>query len=302
MERLIQRVVLPRHPRLGRNVNHDSASKAFRVQPRRADALHTTRHDAFLPIFDQGSVGRCTGCAGTAAIYRHPYVSGVVKPWHYRPNLDGATDLYSDATIADDFPGQYPPDDTGSDGLSIAKVLKAKGVISGYRWAFTLAEALAQLQDTPVITGIPWYNSMFDTTSAGHAGHIVVRQDSGLAGGHEICADELIVPGGTLAAGDLQGQLGQVWVGGPNSWGDSWGDHGRWYMTAAEWGSLLAQQGDVTAFVPNTQPAPTPVVDEKAAGDTLWSAARKWASERHTGANASAAKAVQAWAASTGRS
>ncbi len=312
METLIRQVVLPRHPRLGRNVNHHSASRAYPVQPRRTDRLTTTRHESFIGVLDQLDIGRCTGTAGVAAIYRRPFVSGVVKPWYYRPTLDGATELYSDSTRDDPFPGVFvfppPPgsgEDTGSDGLTIAKVLKRRGIISGYRWAFTLLQALAQIQDTPVITGLPWYNSMFDTTSDGHAGHIVVRPDSGMAGGHEICADELIVPGGALSAAEAESQLDRIWVGGPNSWGTSWGDEGRWYLTAREWALLLSQRGDVTAFVPNTEPAPeptVPVVDEAAAGDALWASTRKWAGKPHLFSNKRAAAAVRRWAKATGRS
>lgn len=305
MERLIERVVLPHHPRLGRNVNRDSQSRAYRVSPTRTARLSSTRHEAFIPILDQDSVGACTGDAGTSAIYHEPYMTAQLRPWLYPPNQDGALALYSEATNIDPFPGEYPPTDTGSDGLSIAKVLKARGVISGYLWAFTLAEALAQLQDTPVITGLPWLNSMFDTTSDGHPGHVQVRQDSGLAGGHEICADELIVPGGGLGASEVPGRLSDIWVGGPNSWGTSWGDGGRWYMTAAEWGWLLSQQGDVTAFVASTEPAPEPavppVVDETAAGDELWASVRKWAASPHMFSNNRAAANVRKWAKRTGR-
>lgn len=312
MDRLITRIVLPAHPRLGRNVNHDSASRAYRVAPRQTGTLTTTRHESFLPIFDQGDIGRCTGCAGDNAIYRRPFSTGkVVTPWRYRPDLDGATRLYSESTKIDPFAGEftYPPpggEDTGSDGLSIAKVLKRDGIISGYLWAFTIREALAQLQDTPVITGVPWYQSMFDTTADSHAGHVVINPASGLAGGHEVCVDEIIVPGNTADLDSLN--LTQVWVGGPNSWGTSWGDGGRWYWTAAEWAWLLSQRGDVTAFVPSTQPEPVPdvpdvpAVDESAAGDVLWSSVRKWAGKPHVFSSKRAAKAVRRWAKDTGRS
>lgn len=309
MDRLIERVVLPSHPLLGRNVNHDSASRAYRVQPRRAGVIRPVRHESHIAILDQGQLGSCTGNAGVSAIYHHPYPGDTSKPYPgYGPDEAGAVSLYSAATQIDPYAGEYPPEDTGSDGLSIAKVLKAKGVISGYLWAFTLAEALAQLADTPEITGLIWYNSMFDTTDSGHAGHLVVRQDSGVAGGHEICVDEVITPSNaTVDVAQLSSMADQIFVGGPNSWGRSFGDDGRWYMTAREWGSLLAQQGDVTSFVaaslPEPQPQPDPgTVDEKAAGDKLFRSVPKgWLKVNHVGDNAKAAKAVKAWAKATNR-
>ena len=38
-------------------------------------------------------------------------------------NAEGfAVKLYEDATVVDGYPGEYPPDDTGSSGLAICKV------------------------------------------------------------------------------------------------------------------------------------------------------------------------------------
>jgi len=231
-----------------------------------------------------------------AAIYRDPFAfAGVDTVWPFAPNQDGAVALYSAATAVDPFQGTYPPDDTGSDGLSIAKVLKARGIISGYLWAFTLDEALAQLMRTPVLTGVPWLESMFETDSTGHPGHVVIRADSKSAGGHELCVDELVV--------GSKPDRSDWWVGGPNSWGTGWGDGGRWYWTVPEWGWLLSQRGDVTAFVPRTKPAPDPEpAPGDPAGDALWSEVRNWARSPQAYPEASAASAVRTWAKATGRS
>ncbi len=298
MAREIVRIVLPSHPLLGRNVNHDSASRAYRVSPPRRVDWRNVRHQAFMGMLDQLNIGRCTGCAGVAAIYHSPYVSGVVKPWFFGPDLNGATALYSAATAIDPFAGQYPPTDTGSDGLSIAKVLKSKGIISGYLWAFTLEEALAQLLETPLMTGLPWLNSMFNTTTTGgRRGHVVVNKASGFAGGHEICVDELIV--------GSQPDRSDWWVGGPNSWGPSWGDGGRWYLKVPEWGWLLSQRGDVVALVPRSEPAPepapTPDSGADQAGDDLWAAVGSWANRPHASLS-KIRRELRTWADRTGRS
>lgn len=305
VEREILRIVLPSHALLGRNVNHDSESRRYRVAPPREVVLKSVRHEAFIPVLDQGSLGSCTGNAGVSAIYHTPYrnepaaasarAAGVRAGWPFPATEGGAVDLYSAATAIDPFAGTYPPTDTGSDGLSIAKVLKGRGVISGYLWAFTLDEAIAQLMTSPVITGVPWFNSMFQTSAVGHAGHVVIKEASGMAGGHELCCDELIVGSKT--------DRSDWFVGGPNSWGESWGDNGRWYWTVPEWGALLANQGDVTAFVAAGEdpidPGPPP---SDPAGDALWGATRSWSKAMHTGGNARAATAVRKWATATGRS
>lgn len=283
----IYRRRLPMHPRLGRHVAHDPRSRAYAVQPT-ATSLVATRHEAFIDVLDQGQLGSCTGNAGVAAIYRRPYDVAPTWHWSYGPDESGAVALYSAATKLDDYAGTYPPTDTGSDGLSIAKALKAAGIISGYLHAFTLQSALLQLMDTPLITGITWYNSMFDADADGV---LTVDPESGVAGAHQLCVDEYIPAAGNFPA----------LVAGPNSWGPNWNKNGRWYMFVDDWQHLLADDGDVTAFVPATQPAPTPTPTPADADATLWAAAKHWAvDERHVGDNAKAAKAVKTWAKTKG--
>lgn len=151
----------------------------------------------------------------------------------------GAVALYSKATQLDDYPGQYPPTDTGSDGLSVAKALQAAGEISGYQHTFTLNDALLALTQTPVITGVNWYEAMFNPDADGR-----LHPTGAVAGGHEFVVDEI----------DVENK--RVWM--TNSWGASWGVQGRAYLTWDDWGTLLGQQGDVTVFTPLTAPAPTP--------------------------------------------
>lgn len=284
---------LPHHPLLGRHVNHDPRSRAYAVQPT-ATTLVATRHAASIGILDQGQLGSCTGNAGVGAAYREPIVinAGQVFTWKaYSPDETGAVALYSEATKLDGYAGTYPPTDTGSDGLSVAKALQKAGIISGYLHAFTLQSALLQLMTTPLITGITWYESMFDPD---FSGLLTVDPNSGVAGGHELCVDEYVPASGSAPA----------MVGGPNSWGSMWGKGGRWYMTVEDWGTLLADDGDVTAFVPATQPAPvpTPTPDVDAADHALWSATQHWSSLTHVGLNATAAHAVKTWAKTKGLS
>lgn len=295
----IQRAQLPFHPLLGRNVNHDSRSKAYRVQPRHTGELRAVRHASFIGILDQGDLGACTGMSGTAAIYRQPYTEGLRAPaWAFQPNEAGAIALYSAASAIDPFNGTYPPTDTGSDGLSIAKVLKKQGVISGYRWAFTLEEALAALQETPLITGLPWYNSMFEPDQYGL---MSVDRTSGSAGGHEICVDEY-VPADLSPFPAFMDPVGEALVGGPNSWGPDWGHGGRWYLRVSDWGALLAEHGDVTQFVPLSRPAPVPFPPDMDPDDKLWASIKTWVMAGHTEAGRAASiDPLIVWARETGR-
>ena len=127
--------------RLGRNQWLDGRSLAYMVENDAREmggGLHDQHWDRVLAILDQGQLGSCTGNAGTGALGTQPLYDAVGKP--VLPANDAvaaeqfAVQLYADATVADGYPGTYPPDDTGSSGLAVCKVLKARGVVSGYRW------------------------------------------------------------------------------------------------------------------------------------------------------------------------
>ncbi|MFD0330739.1 C1 family peptidase [Streptacidiphilus monticola] len=133
------------------------------------------------------------------------------------------------ATRRDSIPGEYPPTDTGSSGIGVAKALKSLGLATSYTHAFSLQALQSALQSGPVLIGIPWLNSMFNPAADGR---IPLDQSSGVAGGHEL----------ELARYDAQ--AGEYWVA--NSWGTSWGQSGWGYLAEADLSWLLSQQGDVT--------------------------------------------------------
>jgi hypothetical protein len=275
-------------PRLKRHINHDPRSRDYAF-PTTGLTLQSVQHQRYVPIFDQGDLGSCTGNAGVGCLATGVFYLGKQPGDRYSLDEPGAVQLYSDATAVDPYPGQYPPDDTGSDGLTIAKVLKAAGEIAGYQHTFTLDDALKALTVMPFITGTSWFQDMFNPDPDGR-----VHPNGAPAGGHEYVADELDVTND------------RIWF--QNSWGPTWGVNGRFYLTFEDYGVLLAQQGDVTIFVPRTVPAPTPtppappgpptpigpvVVDD--ADRALAEELRSWANGHHVLSNARAAMAVRQW-------
>lgn len=233
--------------RLGRHVNHDPRSRRYAAPTGSIPSLTSVRHKRHVPVFHQGNLGSCTGNAALGAIATSPFYETLTKDMQSSIGQETAIKLYSVATEIDPFEGTYPPEDTGSDGLSVAKAAKNFGYISGYRHAFGLASALTALNSTPVISGVRWYSS-FDLPDP--SGNVSIHGDAFVRGGHEIVLDEL----------DVTNKR----VGFTNSWGSIWGKDGRAYFSWDTFERLLNENGDVTVFVPLTKPTPRP------APPTIW--------------------------------
>lgn len=235
-----------REHRLGRHVEHDPRSLAYAHGVLPASAVKPVQWARRVPVFDQGDLGSCTGNAAAGMLATDNAagrgVTSVTVKGAQRPVDEAlAVDLYKLATTLDNVPGTYPPDDTGSSGLGVAKALKQLGLATGYTHAFSLDALKSALQAGPAMLGIVWLNSMFDPDSTNT---LPVDQSSGVAGGHEI-----VCSGWDGARFRLD-----------NSWGASWGDNGSCWVAEPDMQWLLSQQGDVTvpALVTAPQPTPTP--------------------------------------------
>jgi hypothetical protein len=188
-----------------REVQHDPRSLAYAVGVLPKSAVKSVRWTRRAAVFDQGNIGSCTGNAaagliGTDSAARQGLTSvtvtadqaattqGVFTPGTYAVDEDLALACYTLNTLVDSYPGSYPSEDTGSDGLAGAKTLKAIGASDTYKHAFSLSALDAALQSGAVMLGTEWMNSMFDPSGDGR---IKVTKSSGVAGGHEYVVDEI---------------------------------------------------------------------------------------------------------------
>ena len=122
------------HP-LGRVVEHDERSRDYPAMSVVPAAILPIRWAHYGTVLDQGDIGACTGFAMAQCLN-----SGRLHEGHRQLGADDALALYSSATRLDSVPGHYPPDDTGSSGLAVAKAAKAAGYIRSYTHAFGLHE------------------------------------------------------------------------------------------------------------------------------------------------------------------
>jgi hypothetical protein len=226
---------------LGRHQLHDDRSRDWDVvallspdQLTDAGAAKprgiSVNHVCHASPWNQGRIGSCTANAALGTLMCDPL-------WHAGWSFveRDAQQLYTEETRLDDsqIPGNWPPTDTGSTGLWSMQALKARGLISSYRHAFSLNAAIATLENQPISIGVPWYNSMFtpDTSTA----VIPVDESSGVAGGHQVA----------LVGVDAVRKQ----VRGRNSWGTRWGDGGYFLLSFDGLDLLLHQGGDVVAPV-----------------------------------------------------
>jgi hypothetical protein len=287
---LIPEIITPGR-RLGRHINHDPRSLRFLVAGRGAAVQpKTVKYERRTPTYNQDNLGTCVPNSGAEVLGSEVFWDSIGTDLQ-RILIDPVAaqrwivDVYRALTRRDPFPGQYEPDDTGSDGLTDAQELTDRKLISGYQHATSIPEAHAALQKAPFITGLPWYTSCNYPDGEG-----IVRGISGaLEGGHELSCREY----------DMSRDL--WWL--DNHWTEDWGKAGRFAFDTPTFQRLLGEQGDVTAFVPNTQPAPTPlpvspIVDPVAPDDDQFPVelTEPWLDGKHyTRREQKAADAIDKW-------
>lgn len=211
---------------LGRRVEHDPRNRHYPYQlERKVDRRRSVTHRRRIPIFDQGSLGSCTGNAVAGRVA----TDDSDRSGSTTPDQHLAVALYSEGTRLDPFDGQWPPTDTGSSNDSVCKAAKRRGLIKSYRWAFSFRDALDAIYETPVVVGVPWYERMFTPLDSGY-----VEIGGDIVGGHAFL----------IRGNDPRKQH----VLCDQSWGYDWGRRGRFWLRYQILERLLDERGDCTVI------------------------------------------------------
>lgn len=212
--------------RMGRHVHHDERSRNFAAPPpKRAVERRDRSHLIYDPQPNPNqSIGNCTCCAEMMlANARGNRVRRQVL------KMDDADKAYRIATRIDPFPGQWEPNDTGSDGLSAAKASVQLGIGERYEWYFGLDATLDGLQLHPLSVGTWWMFDMFHPDKNGR-----IRPTGGKAGGHQYVLRSHDVSASRLTIGNQRVGL-RCW----------WGSYRDVWMTVDDFAELLSDDGDV---------------------------------------------------------
>lgn len=132
--------------------------------------------------------------------------------------------LYNEAQKVDEWPGE---DYDGTSVRAGAKILKSKGYISSYAWAWDLETTIqALLTAGPVVVGTTWLYDMFFPNEKG-----IIKASGEIMGGHAYLLDGV----------NVNKQLFRI----KNSWGRQWGYKGFAYISFNDMEKLILDDGEV---------------------------------------------------------
>jgi hypothetical protein len=173
---------------------------------------------------DQGPTPQCVAYAWNHWLEDGPTTQPETP--HGTGPVVNCTELYYEAQKVDEWAGE------AYDGTSVragAKILKAKGYISSYRWADPsnpvddIVRALLTMG--PVVVGTDWYSEMFTPDEFGF-----LSVDGRVVGGHAYLLNGV----------NTDREIVRV----KNSWGHGWGRNGHAILAFKDLGRLLQNFGE----------------------------------------------------------
>lgn len=207
---------------LGRLISKDERDNKY-LLPHRPEALAKDHHywTTVTPTLDQGGTSQCVGFS--------TYQWLTAFPISNRPSFT-PTDLYRMAQELDEWEGT---DYEGSSVRGAFKALKTMGYVSEYQWATGIGAIVDHLLTVgPVVVGTNWTDGMCMPDKTGCIDDI---------GGRAVGGHAYLLVGANRFKHTLNG-LGAVRV--LNSWGSSWGENGRAWLSFQALDELMRQDGE----------------------------------------------------------
>jgi len=248
----------------------DERSKNYPIRPL-LGTRRTARKATFWQegtVLDQGAEGACVGFGWMAEVLAKP-VAPEQQPAEELGN-SLAQFYYKEAQKVDQWEGE---DYEGTSVLAGAKVMKEYGLISEYRWCFSVEDIIdAVCLKGPVVLGVPWFQSMYRTLTGGL---VYIDTTKEPVGGHCI----------TITGYDPAMQIGRQtlevfrWR---NSWGHDYGDGGSGYIKVSDLKRLFEHERGAEACIPlvRNKPVleypPRSIIKKRTFWDILLNAVIQW--------------------------
>jgi hypothetical protein len=180
------------------------------------------------PILDQGNTPHCVGYSGYQWLYTSPVRN---KKMGFGPS-----DLYKEAQKVDEWEGE---DYDGTSVRGLMKVLKTKGYIPSYYWAFNVKAASDFiLTKGPMVFGTVWtYDMFFPFKHKDGRTYIKAGDMNDIVGGHAY-----LIQGVNKTLKCPDGSVGAFL--GTNSWGKSWAKNGHFYISFKDMEALMGEGGE----------------------------------------------------------
>ena len=221
--------IIPTHPGMGRSIiDHDPRNRNFptRGALHAADAPLVEKVWRRAEAYDQGQTPMCVAYTAKGMLNTTPFSAAQS---YYRRSRYSFEAFYHGAQEMDDWPGN---DYDGTSGRGVLRYLQSVGIISEYRWAFGIDDALQTLSHHgPLSVGAWWRAGMWEPDPTTH----LIQYEGSQVGGHQ------------FEVFGIHPDVEEVEC--MNSWGRHWGDRGRFRMKFDQFEALLNDDADAHTFV-----------------------------------------------------
>jgi C1A family cysteine protease len=175
-------------------------------------------------VLDQGGTAQCVAYSGFKYLITGPVLNHPSWP---------PVDLYRECQKVDEWEGEDW--DGGTSVAALFKVLKAKGFVTEYKWAYDAATVVGHLLTTgPVVMGTSWYRNMFMP----HEETGYLECNGANDGGHAWLAI-----GANKKRINPDKSVGAIRM--VNSWGTKWGpQRGRAWISFNDLDKLIKDRGE----------------------------------------------------------
>jgi len=220
-------------PRLGRLYSPDNRDRSypFSMALRPVDLTIPKKIWPLGPVLDQGQTPQCVAYAWRQWLVSDPMDTihtdrkqSDPVPHPYIPDDLTPEVIYGEAQAIDGFPGPH-------DGTSVragVQILSKKDFVKTYLWSSNITDMIAWiLSHGPVVVGVNWYESMFETKKSG-----LVSVKGIPVGGHAFIVNGYLSKSRRFLC--------------TNSWGTNWGRNGQFKikledmqrLAYEEWGEV----------------------------------------------------------------